>query len=214
MKKILISLVLVVAVATVASVATYAVWNATANIDGNTIGAAQLSITATAAGKSSPVADPLPFSAEGLVPGSVTTPELRAVISNDSDVPLNLYMYVEGIGGAACSATKIAWQSSRPGNGVLNGYSATPFPPVLNPGQIDGTDSSLNFTNIYSASNVTNLWGIDNKVLIADSADFENGDKVALRQIVGFATDADNSYQGTSCEWTLKFVAETVTPAP
>jgi hypothetical protein len=212
MKKILISLVLVVAVATVASVATYAVWSATANIAGNTISTAQLSITATAQGKGAPVADPLPFSVSGLIPGSVTDPELRAVITNDSDIPLDLYMYVQGVGGTACSATKIAWQSSHPGQGVLHGYPAIPFPPVLNPGKIDGSDSSDNFRNVYSAGDVyLNLWGVDNKVLIADASEFQPHAEIALRQIVGFATDANNSYQGKSCEWTLYFVAETPT---
>lgn len=212
MNKIIVSSILVLAVATVASVATYAVWSATANITGNTISTAQLSITATADGKPNPVADPLPFKAEGLIPGSVTTPELRAVITNNSDIPLDLYMYVQGVGGTACTATKIAWQSSHPGQGVLHGYPASPFPPVLSPGKIDGTGSSFNFRNVYSAGDVyDNLWSINNKVLIADSDEFEPHNEIALRQIVGFATDADNSYQGKSCEWTLYFVAETPT---
>lgn len=90
------------------------------------------------------------------------------------------------------------------------GYAPFPAPIPSNPGDIDGTGSDTNFTNVYSAGNVyTNLWGIGNKVLIADAADFGPGDEVALRQVVGFADDAPNALQGTTCGWTLHFVAET-----
>ncbi|GEM_PF-6194981 len=113
---------------------------------------------------------------------------------------MKLYMYVEGDGGAACYATKLAWQSSHPGQSVLHGYAASSLP--TDPGTIAGTGSD-NFTLVYPT-----LWGESNKVLIADSSEFTAGAEIALRQIVGFATDADNSYQNTSCGWTLHFVAE------
>lgn len=190
----------IVAVAAVAIGGTYAAWTATASISDNTVSTAQLSITATKQGKSSPVAEPLPFNATNLFPGSVTSPELRAVITNDSDVPMNLYMYLEGDGGAACHATKLAWQSSHPGSSVQTwgGYSTIP----TNPGDITGAGDG-NFTLVYP-----NLWGETNKVLIAPATEFGPDAEIALRQVVGFATDADNSYQDTSCKWTLHFVAE------
>lgn len=201
-KQILASVSVIAAVAAIAIGSTYAVtWSTKASIAGNTVTAPTLSITATAEGKTSPVADPLPFNATGLFPGDVTSPELRAVIANDSTVPMNLYMYLEGDGGAACYATKLAWQSSHPGSSVdpaWGGYTSIP----ANPGTITGAGDT-NFALVYP-----NIWGESNKVLIAPSAQFGPGVEIALRQVVGFATDADNSYQGTSCAWTLHFVAE------
>ena len=198
-KQIFGSVMAIAAVAAIAVGGTYAAWTATASISDNTVSTAQLSITATKQGKSSPVADPLPFNATDLFPGSVTSSELRAVITNNSKVPMDLYMYLEGDRGAACDATKLAWQSSHPGSSVQTwgGYSTIP----TNPGTIAGIGND-NFTL------VSNLWGESNKVLIAPATEFGPAAEIALRQIVGFATDADNTYQNTSCGWTLHFVAE------
>ena len=199
-KQIFGSVMAIVAVAAVAIGGTYAAWTATASISDNTVSTAQLSITATAEGKSSPVAAPLPFNAKDLFPGDVTDPELRAVITNNSTKPMKLYMYLEGDGGDACYATKLAWQSSHLGSSVQSwgGYSTIP----ANPGTIAG-DGDTNFKLVYPT-----LWGESNRVLIAPAAEFGPDAKIAVRQVVGFATDADNSYQDTSCKWTLHFVAE------
>ena len=197
-KQIFGSVMAIAAVAAIAVGGTYAAWTATASIAGNTASTAHLSITATEEAKSPALA--LPFTATDLFPGSVTSPELRAVITNTSAKPMNLYMYVEGDGGVACDATKLAWQSSHPGGSVLRGYAVSPLP--TDPGTIAG-DGDTNFTLVYP-----NLWGETHKVLIAPADEFGPGDEIALRQVVGFATDADNSYQDTSCKWTLHFVAE------
>lgn len=206
--KVLLSAGVIVAVAAALLGTTYAAWSTSGSIAGNTVGAAQLSMTVTPEGKSDPLAVPLPFSVSNMLPGMTTSPEERAVIKNTSNVPLELYMYVEGAGGAACAATKIAWQASHPGNAPFAGYTTIP----TTPGNVDGAGTpatSNNFRLVYSGSYL-NFWGIGNKVLIAPASEFGPNQEVALRQVVGFANDADNSLQGTGCQWTLYFVAQTV----
>lgn len=210
MKKILLSLGIIAFVAVAAVGATYAVWSASDTIEGNTVSTAQLSITASGVQGGTPVATPLPFTVSNMLPGMVTAQEERAIITNTSDVPLDLYMYLGGTGGTACSAMKLAWQSSHPNNGVIDGYTSVP----TDPGDVD-EDGDNNFDLVYSPLPDTGLWGVGNKVLIAPADEFEHNEQVALRQVVGLATDAANSLQGQSCAWTLYFVAEvptTVTP--
>ncbi len=142
-----------------------------------------------------------------MLPGDVTDPVERAVITNNSDVPLDLYMYLSGAGGAACSATKLGWESLHPFGVHVAGYTSPAVP--TDPGDVAASGSE-NFTLIYSAGNThTNLWGAANRVLVAPASEFGNGDEVAMRQVVGLANDAANNLQGQSCVWTLNFVGET-----
>ncbi|MFA4999138.1 MAG: hypothetical protein WC519_00095 [Parcubacteria group bacterium] len=207
MKRILLSGGIILSVVGVVAGATYAAWTASTNIGGNTVSTAQLSITAAGSAGGSGITDPLPFSESGFIPGSVSDPQERAVITNNSGVPLDLYMYLDG-SGDACYVTKLAWQSSVLNTGpVLYGYASSPTPAPSHPGKMDGSDTDSNFTVMYP-----NLWGVSNKVKIADAANFGPGTTIAMRQIIGLATDADNGYQGKACDWSVYFVGETVTP--
>ncbi|MFA4999678.1 MAG: hypothetical protein WC519_03070 [Parcubacteria group bacterium] len=224
MKRILLSGGIILSVVGVVAGATYAAWQAQDTIGGNTVSTAVLQIDANGAGKTDPYAVPLPFSLTNVIPGYVSTDEERAIIENKSGVPMDLYMYVGGAGGSACSAAKLAWQSSNPGGSVLKGYQAEAWPTSAGlMSQTSGVKGATgNFTLIYNNDNpvLSNLWGAGNRVKIADAANFQpddgvtgfGNDTIAVRQVLGFATDAPNNLQGTSCNWTLYFVGETVNP--
>src|SRR5690606_37506163 len=129
-KKVLLAAGTIAAVAAAALVATYAAWQATDQITGNTVSTAQLKITAAgeAGGTSAYPTEAKPIDWADALPGMTSSPEERAVVTNDSSIALDLWMYYENTDEAPCLATKVAWQSSLPGGPVLGGYPAAPAP--------------------------------------------------------------------------------------
>lgn len=200
-RRVLLAAGVIVAMTALTLGATYAAWTASDEIENNTVSTAVLSITAAGV-PGSGGAQPLPFSETNLLPGFVSTPEERATITNGSPVELDLYMYVSDVVGPACDATKLAWQSSTAGGGpVWFGYTPGNEPELV------GTIAGAGDTNFALLST---LEGEGSKVLISDSANFEPGEVIAMRQIVGFADDADQSLHAGGCTWTLNFVGETI----
>lgn len=210
-KKVLLAASAIVAVAAIAAGATYAAWQATSSISGNTVSTANLSITAagvTTAGGNPNVAKPINWS--NVLPNTTSSPEERATVTNNSNVALDLWMYFEITeNSGSCNATNIAWQSSVSGGGsVIAGYPAGPVP--TNPGDIWATGASFNFQTLKS---LAPAWG-GAPVKIASSTDFGNGAVIAVRQIAGFANNADYGANSGNCGWTEHFVGTLPGVAP
>jgi len=143
-----------------------------------------------------------------ILPGFVSAQEERATVTNNSGVALDLWMHFVKTNqtGLACDATKVAWQSSIQGSITgLTGYSNVP-PLPSNPGLVDGTGASLNFTRVNDLATVP--------VKIMDDQFFTPGAVVAVRQIAGFATDAVYGTHSGNCAWTEVFTATLPDVAP
>ncbi len=206
-KKILLSGGIIAFVAAVALGATYAAWQAQAVIESNTVTTAQLAITAQGVQGGAESTYAKPVFEEGVLPGFINFQEdngdqiARGIITNDSSIPLDLYMYFKNVSGAACAATKVAWQSSEPNSvNVLGGYAIGNEPDeageIADPANPDAGELAL----------VSAYAGPANAVKIADADYFVKGAEVAVRQIVAFATDAPNNLQGKNCIWKEVFV--------
>lgn len=188
-KKILLSLGVIAFAAALGVGATIAAFTASDTITGNTIATATVRIDAAEVATGG--ATPKPVNASNLIPGEVDPHKYEAQITNNSSVPLNLYMYMTSSTGPACDKTKLAWQSTNStGTTVLHGYTTEPT--LI-------TDSNFDF---LSAMNT-----LTEKVLIASST--APGATIIVRQKVGLDTTATNSDQG-GCTWTDTFYGETV----
>ncbi len=201
---------IIAAVAALALGATYAAWQASSSIAGNTVSTANLTITAIgASGSTGNPADPKPINWTNARPGQVSTPEDRATVTNGSSVALDLHFYLEiasSSDAGACAATNVAYQSSVAGGGpVLVGYPAGPTPNV--PGTI-GAGGSFNFTP------VNNLVGVSNAKKIADDSQFGLGAVIAVREIAGLASDAAYPANAGTCVWTEHFIGTLPDVAP
>jgi len=200
--RVLLSAGVIVAMAAAAIGATYAAWTASDDIAGNTLSTANVSLTAVGLAGSGGVANPLPFGETNVLPGDVSSPVERAVVTNDGSVALDLKMYVDNVTGPACEATKIAWQSRSIVSGGPNvnllGYTTDPV--IV--GSYGGPSGDTNFTRL------ADITGVGQAVLVASAADFEAGEKIAMRQLAGFANDAVQAQHSGGCSWTLYFIGE------
>lgn len=199
-------------VAAAALGATYAAWQASDTITGNTISTAELEIDAVGVASYGAVSKPI--FAEDVLPGYKSAPAERAEITNNSSVALDLYFYIDdvtGIDTGACDAVALAWRASTPGDssnflgygtaGDTNTYEATAVGPIAGY-DADNTDAGL-------FSLVKYLVGPANAVKIADAnvgQGFGPGDKIAIRQVAHFATDASYPEHSGSCTWTEYFI--------
>lgn len=192
--RVLLAVAAIVAVAALALGATYAAWQATDSISGNTVSTASLSITAAGAAAYSLDASPIEW--ENALPGETSAPANRAEITNNSSIALDLYMYLEPVAGT-CTATKLAWRSGVAGSGIFDyGYLGAEPTNV-------GTKAGAGDDNFEL---VGALAGVANHVMVADSTKFVPGAVIALQEIAGIATDADYPADAGTCEWTEVFV--------
>lgn len=188
-KKILLSLGIIAFAAALAVGATIAAFSASDDITGNTLATATVSIAA--AGVATGGFTVKPVDADDLVPGGVDEDEFQAEITNTSDVPLNLYMYLTSPTGGSCSKTKLAWQSYDVTTAtVLFGYATAPT-----------LITEPNFALLSTFDDISE------KVLIASSTPPLG--KVRVRQKVGLDTSATDDDAG-GCVWTETFYGETV----
>jgi len=205
-KRVILAGSVIVAVAAAAMGATYAAWQASAVIDGNTVSTATMSITAVGAQGGAPNTVAKPVDEGDVLPGFISFPApenaARGLITNDSTVALDLYMYFDNVVGDACGATKIAWQASEPNStNILGGYAIGSEPTVA--GDISASSNpaagELSLVSAYA--------GVGNAVQLADDTYFTNGAVVALRQISAFASDAAYPTHAGDCTWDEVFVA-------
>lgn len=193
--RVLLSVGVIVAVAAATMGATYAAWTASGGISGNTVSTATVSLTASGIANSTSV--PAPVIESNVVPGYVgdaKSEEYRTLITNNGTVPLKVWMYVNASSSANCVSTKIAYQSSLPNSTTIY-YGYYPYSVLTSP-----EVSYFKFIN--------DLEGVGDKVPVVDS--LAPGASVAVRTVPAFATDADQSLQGTTCEWSQVYYGETI----
>ena len=190
MKKILLSLLTIVAVGASVSAATQAIFSDTGEIAGNTISTARVNIDirGLASGEI-----PKPFDVVGLVPGQWTD-WARAEIYNESDsTTVKYYMYVDNVTGGACAKTNLR---------VTTGHA--------------GSDVNERARDVYNGL-INALAGVGNRVEVTGSPPFAtvlpNWTQV-IQQRAQLDDSAGNAYQNTSCTWDEIFVAESVNPTP
>jgi predicted ribosomally synthesized peptide with SipW-like signal peptide len=193
-KKVLLAGSVVVAMAALALGATYAAWQASDSIEGNTVSTVELEITA--AGAAGFGLDDSPIEWTGANPGDISSPVDRATITNDSSVALDLWMY--RVPSGVCTATKVAWRSGVAGSGIFDyGYLGA-APTVV--GDKDGTNAGDNFALVGAHTTGGTA------LMVADSTKFTPGAVIALQEMAGLADDADYPADAGTCTWTEVFV--------
>lgn len=201
-KRVLLAAGVIVAMTAAALGATYAAWQASDEITGNTVSTVALEITAAGAAGFGLDASPIVF--ENVLPGDISDPADRATIENGSSIALDLYMYRVPTG--TCSATKVAWRSGVAGSGVFDfGYlGATPT--VV--GDKDGSGTDDNFALVGAHTDGATA------LKIADASKFVPGSVIALQEMAGLADDAEYGVDNGVCEWTEVFVGTLPGEAP
>lgn len=186
-KKIIISLSVIAAVGAIVAGGTYAVWTAQDTIEGNTVGTATLGLNINEEGGVGAV--PKPVNASNLLPGQWAPgpgyfEEYRAVITNQSTVPVNISMYVT-----------ITNETKDMCDYVLLNMRRNPFSEPYN-------------TVIITGTSIDSLEGVDKKVSV--QGEIASGGMVTVREKVQLDENAPDAAQGGTCEWTEVFLAETL----
>ena len=193
MKRIILSLVTILAAVAMVAGATRAVFSATDSFIGNTISTATVRIDARSETGNNPARLPKPLNVAGLVPTQWTN-WARGVVFNQADsTPVRLYMYLDNISGVACGKTNIQ---------VYTGHAA------------DGADSERGI--ILMNAVLGTYSGAGNRIEITGPGKIFNptigtNTSAVLQQRAQLDGTADNFYEGTSCTWDEVFVAETPT---
>lgn len=187
MKKLITSLLIVLALGVSITAATQAVFSDTGTIAGNTVSTAKVNIDIRAldSGQISK-----PFNVVGLVPGEWTD-WARAEIYNESDsTNVKFYMYLANVSGT-CGKTNLR---------VTTGYA--------------GNDTNERARDVYNGT-IAGLTGSSNRVELTGNPPFDivkpNITQV-IQQTAQLDASAGNSYQNTSCTWDEIIVAENVAP--
>ncbi len=212
-KKVILAVAMIVAVVAVAMGATYAAWQASDYIADNEVTTATLAIDAVGAAAFG--SDEKPVFETNVLPGHKGLPVDRAEITNNSSVPLDLWFYITDVVGTpgACDATKIAWRASTPGNGAnWKGYGTAIDGTTYENTSVVGNITDTGSTTAGTFTLINQFVGVGNAVKIANATStnpalgFGPGQKIAMRQIAGFAQDASYPTHSGTCTWTEVFV--------
>lgn len=192
MKKILISLITIVAVSTLVVGATRAVFSGSTKFAGNTVGAAEVKIDA----RSEPMGLlPKPLNVKGLVPNQWTDWARGVIFNEQTSTDIRLYMYIANVSGEACDKINLK---------VYTGHAAS------------GADSERGFL-IYDGA-LNSFTGLGNRREITGfvfNPLMPPNNSAVIQQAAGLDALASDWYQGKSCTWDEVFVAETpVNPSP
>lgn len=199
--RVLLAVGVIAAVTAGALGATYAAWQASDIIEGNTVSTVELEITA--AGAAGYGLDDSPIEWTGALPGEMSSPVDRAEITNGSSVALDLWMYRVPTG--VCTATKVAWRAGIAGSGIFDfGYLGA-APTVVGPKAGAGDD---NFALVGAHTDGATA------LKVADDSKFVPGAIIALQEVAGLADDADYPADSGVCEWTEVFVGTLPDEAP
>jgi len=198
-KRVLLAAGVIVAMTSLALGATYAAWQGSASIAGNTVSTVSMNISALGVSAFGQTAAPLVWT--GALPGATTAPLTRAEITNDGTTAMDLYMYLVPTG--VCTATKMAWRSGVVGSGVFDFGFTGPAP--VNVGTKAGVGAGSNFMLVSA---------ISTPVKIADSTKFTPTAKIALQALAGFSTDAAYPADSGTCTWVEHFIGTLPGVAP
>ncbi len=161
-----------------------AVFSASSNITNNITTSGTVNILAHSFTGNKPIGTIATY----LAPGQ-STPDGRAELYNTGNLPVRLYMYLDGVSGSACNKT---WLT------VQTGYAG-------------GNETQRTVTSQL----IPNLSGSTNRVEVTGNPPFTTlGPNISqvVHQYATLDSTADNSYMGEGCSWTEVFVAESVTP--
>ncbi|MEX0895541.1 MAG: hypothetical protein WDZ94_01220 [Patescibacteria group bacterium] len=192
MKRILLSLTAIAATVTMTIGATQALFSDSETIAENTVSAAVINLDLLGL-NSGEINKPLNIT--DLVPGAHSE-WARVRLMNDSNVPVDAYMYLTGVSGAACSMTNIE---------VATGLK-------------DFTNQASERTQSIYSGPVSGMQGAANRkeVNIAGTGHINgipaNTDHV-VQQRAQLDSEAGNNLQGDSCTWNEVFVIESIDPS-
>jgi predicted ribosomally synthesized peptide with SipW-like signal peptide len=189
MKKILLSVSTLAFIGALVAGGTYAAWNATAGIDGNTVSTGSLSLNIEKEGGFGALEKPV--IAGNLFPGQWApgpgvNDEFRAVVKNDSSVAVDIEMYVDDE------------------NGLTNENNVCDYM-LLTVRTFTPAGVGFDVETIVDSEPVSSLFGEDNAVTVQNNvaSDLE----IAVRQKVQLDPEAPNTVQGSECKWNEIFVA-------
>jgi len=189
MRKILASVLTIVAlVGSVGGVA-FAIFSDTASIPGNTISTGAIDIGLSGSGAEQ---TPQPIVATGLMPGDWSDWK-KYLITNNSNENIKLYFYVTDVSGDACVKTNLEIAT--------------------------GPQNGNEFQFLVYNSGINNIKGIDNKVEITGSERVFDpvmmpDDVADVHMRAGLDLSANNNQSNEACTWTGVFYAEGSTQGP
>ena len=182
MKKIALSLLMILTAGLFAVGATKAVFSDTGYIVGNTIASGSVDLTVHNFSGNKPI------NTQMLVPGQ-WTPWGRAELYNTGSLPVRVYMYVDTLSGNACGVTNLQVATGHAGG---NEMERDVYDGPLD--ELVGEENRVEVTGVppFSTlqSNITQV----------------------IQQRAQLDPSADNGVQGESCTWREVFVAESLTP--
>lgn len=182
MKRIVLSLVIILAVVGMATGATRALFSAQDEISGNTIASGSVDLVVHNFSGNKPI------NTQNMVPGQWTDWG-RAELYNTGSLPVNVYMYVDNVSGGACDKTNLEVRTGWAGGDekvrqVYNGSLAS----------LTGSANRVETTIDPPFDQLNSNWS------------------QVIWQHAQLDGSADNAYQNTTCTWREVFVAENLVP--
>jgi len=192
MKKIITSLIIILALGVAVTAATQAVFSDTGTIAGNTVSTATVDIDAMGESRGGIVEKPIV--ATGLVPGEYTDWARGVVFNKSGSTNVRVWMYVNNLTGD-CGKTNLRITTGHASNGGIGERQYD----VYN-GALSGLQGSVNRQEVTGyIFNSPNWLPANNSAVLQQQAQLD--------------PSAGNGYQDTTCTWDEVFVAETpVTP--
>lgn len=192
MRKILMSLVMVLATATMVAGATQAVFSDSSVFAENTLATAKVDIDARSEAAGGTLGKPLVVT--GLVPGQYSD-WARGVVYNQADsTPVRVFMYVSNIqGGSVCDKTNLTVYT-----GHANSGNASERQFVLYNSGLQGLSGPGNRVEVTGPGKVFN------PTLPANTS-------AVIQQQAQLDSSADNAQSNATCTWDEVFVGETPT---
>ena len=189
MKRILFSLVMILAAVVLVAGTTRAVFSETSSFNGNTVSTATVDIDA----RSEPMGLlPKPLNVSGLVPNQWTNYARGVVYNTSNSTNVKVYMYLDAVTGFACDKVNLQ---------VWTGYAASGA----------ASERGWLFMNglLSSYTGSANRREVTGYVFVAPNYLPKNTSAV-IQQRAQLDPSADNTYQNKSCTWNEVFVAESI----
>ena len=175
---ILKSLIVILAMGALVGGTTSALFTSQGSINGNTISSGSVNLVVHNFSGNKPIYT------SNMAPGD-WTPWGRAELYNTGTLPVNVYMYVDNVSGAACDKTNLV---------VKTGWA--------------GGDEFVN--QLYNGP-LAGITDAGNRVETTVNPPFDQLDpnlSQVIQQRAQLDSSADDAYQNTSCAWDEIFVAE------
>lgn len=187
MRRITVSIVIILALIVSVGGATLAVFTQSRSILGNTVSTARIDMDLRALSSGQIVK---PINVSGLVPGSWTGWGRAEIYNTALSTPIKVYFYVDNVVGDACS--KINFR-------LTTGHA--------------GSDAGERGIDVYNGL-ISGVTGSGQRVEITGAGKIFNptlpvNTTAVIQQRAQLDSSADNTYQNTTCTWDEIFIAET-----